>query len=344
MKALTLEQAGPEPRLAVRDVPTPRLEGDQALVKVGACGFCHHDLLVMRGVLRRGVKAGLTLGHEISGWVAEVGPEVRGLQVGDRVASIQTDVCGRCDRCRAGREHRCVEGHGIGHSIDGGWAEYVRLRESSLVQLPEDIDWETACLLGCPMGVMQHAIAEVGRVRPGEVVVVTGAGGGLGAHGVQLAKAAGARVYAVTGREEKVEPLRSLGAEEVVCVSDLDYSEVVLALTGDAGVEVVLDTVGSPGFGSAFRCLAQYGRLVALGEVDGKATPLRLAEVIFRDASILGSSGASRDDLRSALGLVREGQVRAVVGGRFPLEGWPEALRMMTEGEHVGRVVFRQGA
>ena len=340
MKALVLEQPGSKPRLALRDLPTPPVTDDQVLVQVQACGFCHHDLLVMWGVLRRGVKDDLVLGHEISGVVAATGPDVDTLNVGDRVASIQTDACGSCDRCSSDLEHRCVHGRGIGHTINGGFAEYVGVRSSSLVKLPPDTDFASACMLGCPMGVGHRAITKIGKVRQGETVLVTGASGGLGSHAVQLAKDAGAKVYAVTRNESKVPAIEGLGASQVICTGELEYAEVVLALTEDTGVNVVLDTVGSPVFDSAFRCLAQYGRLVLLGEVSGQSVPLALAEAIFRDVAILGSSGAGTDDLRSTLNMVQEGRIKPVVADCFPLELWAEAYTAMAEGAHIGRFVF----
>ena len=95
-------------------------------MRVAACGFCHHDRLVMSGTLRRGVRPGIVLGHEIAGLVAEVGDGVSRVRPGDRVVSLLTNVCGHCDRCLAGREHRCRHGEGIGHGRNGGFAEYVR--------------------------------------------------------------------------------------------------------------------------------------------------------------------------------------------------------------------------
>ena len=340
MKALVLQRPGSRPQLALKDLPVPQVSGDQILVRVEACGLCYHDVLVMQGVLRRGVKDNIVLGHEMSGIVEAVGPEVDDLRVGDPVASIQTDACGHCNRCANGLEHRCVDGHGIGHGTDGGFAEYVSLRAASLVKLPPELDLTSACLLGCPMGVVQRAITKVGKVIPGERVLVTGAGGGLGAHAVQLAKAAGAQVSAVTRSESKVAVLESLGADQVVCIGELDFADVVLALTEDSGVDVALDTVGSPLFNSTLRCLAQYGRLVLLGEVQGEDVSIALAEIIFRDASILGSSGAGRDDLRPALELVQQKRVHPVVAQLMPLEWWQEAYDTIANGNRVGRYVL----
>ena len=149
MKALVLEEPGEEPKLSVKDVETPQLGPQDVLVKVAACGFCHHDVAVMQGLLRRGVKPRVILGHEISGEVAEVGDLVTGVSLGDQVVSLLTESCGLCPRCRTGHEYRCLYAKGIGHAIDGGFAEFVKLKENGLAIIPQGIDLEGACLFAC---------------------------------------------------------------------------------------------------------------------------------------------------------------------------------------------------
>ncbi|NQW22785.1 MAG: alcohol dehydrogenase catalytic domain-containing protein [SAR202 cluster bacterium] len=340
MQALLLKQAGDQPVLEVAEVATPSPEPNQALVQVTACGFCHHDRSVMAGVLRRGVVPGVTLGHEISGRVVETGNGVTGLKVGDQVVSILTEACGGCDRCTSGREHRCRKGQGIGHSRNGGFAQYVALSEHSLVKVPDGLDPIGAALLACPIGVALQAVQQTARVTPGETVVVTGAGGGLGSHAVQAAAALGARVLAVTSSPEKDNALRSLGADEVLGTSDLDFAELVMAMTGDEGADVVIDTVGSALFPSTLRSLAQFGRLVLLGEVLGQRVSLNPAEIIFRDAQVLGASGVSRASVEQAAHMVLEGKLRPVVDLELPLEQTLEAYRLVSERKPTGRIVL----
>ena len=340
MRALHLKQTGDPPVLEVIDVPTPQPGPFQALVRVTACGFCHHDRSVMAGVLRRGVGSGVVLGHEISGLVEETGNEVTGLQPGDRVVSILTEACGHCDRCAAGREHRCREGEGIGHGRDGGFAEYVALSEHSLVKAPEGLDPIGAAMLACPMGVALQAVQETAQVAPGETVVVTGAGGGLGSHAVQAAAALGARVLAVSSSPEKENALRDLGAAEVLEDGGLDFAELVMAMTGDEGADVVIDTVGSALFPSTLRSLAQFGRLVLLGEILGQSVSLNPAEVIFRDARVLGASGVSRAMVERAGRMALEGKLRPVVNLELPLEQAADAYRLVTERKPTGRIVL----
>ena len=310
------------------------------MVRVTAGGFCHHDRSVMAGVLRRRVASDVILGHEISGVVESTGSEIAGLKTGDRVVSILTEACGRCDRCTNGREHRCREGLGIGHGRDGGFAEYVALSEHCLVKVPEGLDPIGAALLACPMGVALQAVRETAQVAPAETVVVTGAGGGLGAHAVQAAAASGARVLAVTSSPEKENALRELGASEVLETNGLDFAELVMAMTGDEGADVVIDTVGSALFPSTLRTLAQYGRLVLLGEILGQNVSLNPAEIIFRDARVLGASGVSRATVEQAGLMALEGKLRPVVDLELPLEQAATAYRLVTERRPTGRIAL----
>ena len=176
MRALSVESTGDPPRLAVVDVPEPSPGPGEVLVRVAACGFCHHDRAVMAGALRRGVRPGVVLGHEISSVVEEAGTGVVGVRPGDRVASLLTNACGACDRCRNGREHRCRNGEGIGHGRDGGFAEYIALSQYSLIPVPEGLDLVQASLLACPMGVALDAVESIAAAQAGETAVVTGAG------------------------------------------------------------------------------------------------------------------------------------------------------------------------
>lgn len=312
----------------------------EVLVEVAACGFCHHDLLVMAGILRRGVKPGVILGHEVAGVVAQVGEGVTRVRPGDHVVSLLTNACGRCERCRQGREHRCLNGEGIGHGRDGGFAEYVAMAEFSLVPVPESIDLTWAALFACPMGVALQAAQQVAEVRPGETVVVTGAGGGLGVHALQIAVALGARVLAVTTSPEKLGQFATLGAEEVLHTEELDFSEMVLALTEDQGAEVIVDTVGSALFPSTWRSLAQYGRLVLLGEIAGRPVEISPAEIIFRDARILGSSGVSRASVDQVAEMVSQGRLRPVVSQVLPLEQAATAFDLLSSRSVLGRLVL----
>ena len=339
MKALVLEQAGPDPRLTVADLPLPSVGDFDALVQVAACGFCHHDLLVMEGTLRRGVQTPLVPGHEVAGVVTKVGRHVTAVRPGDPVVCLLTDACGQCQWCAQGRERLCPDAQAIGHGMKGGMAEMIAMRESSLVKIPDGIPWLGACLLACPIGVAVKAI-EKAQIQDGETVLVTGASGGLGAHLVQLAKLKGARVLAVTSDERKAASLEALGASDIIPTGELDFFEIVLALTEDRGVDVAFDTVGSPLFLQTLRSVALTGRLVLLGEVDRAKVTLPLPEIIFRELQILGSVGTSRRHIEEAARLVSEGKIHPVVSRVLPWNQAENAYELLKHRRNVGRVVL----
>ena len=341
MRALFLKQTGDPPILEVRDIRIPEPTAHQVLVKVIVCGFCHHDQSIMSGILRRGVASNVVLGHEISGIVEEIGSQVTSLSVGDHVVSILTEACGRCDRCNTGREHRCRNGQGIGHGRDGGFAEYVALTEESLVRLPEGLDTGSSALLACTNGVALQAVQVTAKVKPGETVVVTGAGGGLGSHAVQAATAIGANVLAVTSSPDKEPALLDLGATQVLVESEIGFADLVMALTEDKGADVVIDTVGSALYPSTLWSLAQYGRLVFLGEIEGENVSLNPVEVIFRDVTISGTSGVSKATVKQAASSVLNGTILPVLDLELSLEEATDGYRLISERKPIGRIVLR---
>ena len=341
MKALVLNTDGADPSLEERDIPTPRLRDSDVLVQVAACGVCHHDLAVLDGKLRRGVKPDLVLGHEISGVVAEVGDAVSAVRPGDRIVAALTAFCGECGRCMRGQEYRCIRGRGFGHALDGGFAQFVRLPERSAIAIPNSLDIVTACALACPVGVALNAAQDAARLQAGETAVVVGAGGGLGVHLAQAAATLGARVIAVTGSESKVERLEALGGVEVILAdSELDFSEIVLALTEDDGADVVLNPVGSALFGSCLASAAQFGRIVALGEISGKPVRFNIAELLFRDASVIGATGASVRHIRRAIDMAASGGIRPIVSRQYAFADAADAFDAMRSASAFGRITL----
>ncbi len=294
----------------------------------------------MSGTLRRGIVPNVILGHEISGRVVRTGSSVTTLSIGDRVASTLTTFCSRCDRCLSGNDYRCVESRGVGHAVNGGFAQFVCLPAASLAPVPDRIELEAAALLACPMGVALRGLRDVADVRPGETVAVVGAGGGLGVHCLLVAAHLQARVIAVTTSSGKADRLEMLGVGDVVIADDLDLSELVLALTDERGADVVVNPVGSALFDSCVRSLAQFGRMLLLGEVGPAAGHVRLPELLFRDASVLGSTGAGRRHVVDAAEMVHAGDVKPVVSMRMPLKDAAEAYRLMRNRKSFGRIVL----
>jgi 2-desacetyl-2-hydroxyethyl bacteriochlorophyllide A dehydrogenase len=348
MRALVLREPGPiHTALSCETVADPVPGPRDVVIQVAFCGVCAHDVAVCTGTLRAGIVLPCVPGHEVAGTVVAAGDAVKEFAIGDRVATTQRQhVCGQCRFCRTGREPLCAEQVFLGDTrLNGGYAEYVEVEADNVVHVPDDVSLDGAAIAACAIGTMLHAVRSVGCIAPGDSVLVTGAGGGLGMHGVQLAKRAGGRVIAQTTSVSKLEALHELGAEAVVLAArGGDFSGDVKALTDGEGVDCVLDTVGTPLFTPTRRSLARGGRWVLVGQLTGEFVPFNPAQLFLRGISLLSATSTTREELRLTLQLLRHGEVRAMLGQRFALEQVNEALALVQSGAAAGRVLLAPGS
>jgi len=284
------------------------------------------------------------LGHEISGTVVEVGRDVRAFRKDDRVATAQRyHICGACRCCRTGREPLCPERKFTGDwGLVGGYAEYVAIEDDNVALVPEGMALQDASIVACAIGTILNAIREVGRLAAGESVLVTGAGGGLGMHAVQLARLAGAYVVAQTSSPEKAERIRALGAHDVIVhARGEDFSGAVKNATGGQGVDVAIDNVGSQLFDAIRRSLATGGRWIMIGQLTGQFVPFNPAQLFLKSISMLSATSTTRKQLQDCLALVARGAVKPIISLALPLERAAEAHVLVESGKAVGRIVLR---
>lgn len=338
MKAAVLHGPGPPDAFVLEEVPVPAVGPDDVLVKVEACGVSFRDVVERNGTYKRDVSYPSILGLEISGTVAEVGAGVVDLEVGDDVCSKAFVSCGRCRLCRNGRETTCRRRQ----PVKGGYAEYVALPQDAFVKVPEGIDFEVSCSLGPGAGVALNALRDVAKVQIGETVLVTGASGGVGVPSVQIAKAMGARVIAVTRSEGKRSFLEGIGADHVlIAASGEDFSKEVRQLTGGEGADVVVDNVGSRVFNAGFDSLAVHGRYALVGQLFGEEVSINPARIFFKRAQILGVGSVSRGQLEDAVALAVRGIVIPQVRQVLPLREVARAHELVEGGAVSGRVVLK---
>ena len=344
MRAMVVRQPGGPEALVLEDVAPPALRRNDVRIQVDSCGVCFHDVVTRNGTMKRGVTMPLIPGHEVAGIVESIGPDVRKFRPGDRVATLQRrHICGHCRYCRNDQETSCPEREFLGDAgLNGGYAELVCVEEDNVATVPDGVALEHAAILACTVGTELNAIRDVANVRAGERVLVNGAGGGLGIHGVQVAHLAGAEVIAVTGSAKKVPMIKDAGADHVVVSPHgEDFSALVRAATADEGVDVAIDNVGSDTFHSMRRSLARRGRWVFIGQLSGEFIKLNPAQIFLHGLSILSAQSTNHRQLIDCLQLARRGLVRPMVSCELPLERAADAHRMVESAGPVGRIVLK---
>jgi len=344
MKAVVVRAPGGADVLKIEQIPDPTPGPKDVVIRVDACGVCFHDIVTRNGTLKFGVRMPCVLGHEISGTVLEVGRDVRGFRRNDRVATVQRyHICGSCRYCRGGREPLCPERKFTGDwGLVGGYAEYVAIEDDNVALVPDGVALQDASIVACAVGTILNAIREVGRLAPGERALVTGAGGGLGMHAVQLARLAGAHVVAQTTSAEKADLIRSLGAHEVIVHGrGEDFSAVVKKATAGEGVDVAIDNVGSQLFEPIRRSMAVGGRWIMIGQLTGQFVPFNPAQLFLKSVSMLSATSTTRRQLEECLALVARGAIKPIVSMALPLEQAAQAHALLEDGKAAGRIVLR---
>jgi len=344
MRAVVVDVPGGPEVMRLCDVPIPEMRPTDVLIRVESCGVCFHDVVTRNGVLRRGIKMPVIPGHEVSGVIEKIGPHVFGFKPGDRVTTTQRrHICGHCTYCRSSRETSCNDREFLGDiGLNGGYAEFVAVQQDGVCHIPQGVSFNQAAITSCAIGTELNAVRDVGKVKMGEKVLVTGAGGGLGVHGIQLARLAGAYVIAVTSSTEKQKIILENGAHEVLLVErGEDFSGAVKEATGGNGVDVVIDNVGSPTFEATRRSLAIGARWIFVGQVTGDFVKLNPAQLFMRDISILSAKSTSKRQLQDALDLVARGDIKPVITGEMSIEYAAQAHSDVEAGRSTGRIILK---
>jgi|CXWL01.1.fsa_nt_gi propanol-preferring alcohol dehydrogenase len=339
MKALVVKEFGGP--LILEDVPIPQPKPDEALVRVKACAVDQFDLTIRDGKFAQAIKPPIILGHEIAGVVEAVGSHVTAVSVGDRVTSTLYLTCGKCRYCLTGRETICADFKGyVGIHTPGAYAEYTTIPEVNLVKLPDSISFAHGSVISNAIGTPFHALTKRARLQPNERVIITGAGGGVGCHAVQLARMMGAFVMAVDIGEEKLALARNLGADTVFDASSGDFSVAAREWSNGEGADVIIELVGTKTFESSIKSLARGGRMVIIGSHTGTTLTVSPQAMIANEWEILGSRNASKRELVEVVNLVAEGRIKPIVTGMYPLEEAEALHQRLRKQEIIGRVVL----
>lgn len=341
MRAILLDQHGPTDNLRyVTDHPIPVPGPGEVRLRVRAAALNRLDLWVRNGWPGLKLPMPHILGADAAGEVDALGEGVVGWTAGERVVIDPSLSCGACEACRSGRENLCDTFHIKGEHTTGTYAEYITVPARNLLRLPANVAYVDAAAASLVYLTAWHSLITRGGLRPGESVLIVGAGGGVNTASLQIAKFAGAKVYVVASNAQKAAQAWKLGADEVIDRSAEDWSKAVFNRTQRRGVDVVIDNVGKETLTGSIRALRKGGRLLIVGNTTGPQAEIDLRYVFSKQISIIGSTMAPRADFVTVMGLVFAGKLTPMVGATFALERAADAHRLLESGDLFGKIVL----
>jgi NADPH:quinone reductase-like Zn-dependent oxidoreductase len=245
-----------------------------------------------------------------------------------------------CRPCFQGQDNHCREFSVLGYFSDGGYAELVRVPAVNALPYPANLSFPEAAAIPLVFMTAWHMLVTRCALRPGEDVLVLGAGSGVGSAAIQIARLHHARVIATAGTDEKLEKAAALGAEHLINHSRQKIRDEVRRITAKRGVDIVVEHVGASTWEDSVSCLARNGRLVTCGATTGFDVRIDLRHLFAKEISLMGSYMGSKHELLQVLDLVRAGLLRPVVWEVLPLEQAARAQDILEKREHFGKVVL----
>jgi NADPH2:quinone reductase len=321
-RAVVCREPGPLEQLGFEQVPSRAPRPGEVRVRLHAIGVNFPDLLIVQNLYQYKPPLPFTPGVEAAGVVAEIGPGVPGLDIGDPV---------------------------IARMRTGAYAEEVLVPADALVRLPEGLSFaEGACLLVSNLTAM-NALVQSGRLVPGEVLLVHGAGGGVGLAAVEIGKRLGAHVIATASSDAKLAIAKARGADHAINYLETSFVDQVKHLTAGKGADVIYDPVGGDVFTQSLRCIAWAGRLLVVGFASGTIPQVAVNRILLKGCAVIGvrAGEAARHDpevgrknLADILALVAAGALKPHISHIVPLERYADAMRLLAERKAIGRVVL----
>jgi len=323
----------------VDDLPIPEPGPGQVRLRMGAVALNRLDLWVREGWPGLHLTFPHITSSDGAGTIDALGPDVSGWAVGDRVGINPTYV-DPADLLQYGREEDVPRLMILGEDRPGVAAEYVCLHTRHLIRLPDSVSFEQAAAAVVYLTAWHSLIAR-GGLRPGETVLIVGAGGGVNSASVQIARYVGAQVIVVGSTAEKCEQARQLGAHITIDRgADPAWAKAVYKLTDKRGVDVVIDNVGAATLFDSIRSLRRGGRVLIVGNTSGPQAQIDLRYLFGRNLSLIGSSMGTTRDFQTVMGLVFSGALQPVIGATLPLEQIAEGHRLLEDGAVFGKVVL----
>jgi len=340
MKAIAFyEHGGPEV-LRFIDLPDPEPSPGEVLVRVKAVGINHLDLWVRKGLPHLKIKYPHIPGSDIAGVVEKLGEGVDGPPVGTKVILQPAKSCGVCHACLGGRDNFCRQYAILGENTSGGYCELIAVPRSSILPYPEGLTFEEAACIPLNFQTAWQMVVRRADVKPGEFVLLNGAGSGVTIAALQIVKLMGGVTILSSTSDEKLDKVKGLGADYLINSRRESLSSQVKKITNGRGADVVIDHIGKGLWEENLKAIAWGGRLVICGATSGADVGIDLRHVFFKQLSILGSTMGSRADLWEVLKHVNNGKLKPVIDSVFPLSEARNAHQRLEKGLQTGKIIL----
>ncbi len=338
MRALVKTAMGRD-HLELRDVPCPRPDAGEVLVRVRACGICGSDLKIQED--QHPYTPPVIIGHEFAGEIIEVGATVRGWDTGTRVVAEQHfEACGRCSQCLTGNAFACSHKRAPGYFSDGAFTEVIRVPAWLLHRIPDNISFTEAAFTE-PAAVAAHGMLERTGIQPEDIVLVLGCGP-IGLVAANMARAAGASDVIITGVERdevaRLPKARELGIPHAVNIDRTDLAGLLNDLTHGEGADVVIELSGAlPAIDQAFRLARRLGRVGIIGQPPTDEVKIAYRQAMFHALTVSFSYSSKYSSWEKVLSLFDRGAIKPsqYITHVLPLAEWERGFHLSRSGEAV---------
>jgi NADPH:quinone reductase-like Zn-dependent oxidoreductase len=338
MKAVRLHEFGGPEVLRYEDIPDAEPRKDQVLIRVKACALNHLDIWVRKGL--PGVKLPHILGSDIAGEIVAVGEYVTAFNVGQRVVLAPMHFCNHCAKCVAGLQNECPDFTVLGNAVDGGNCELIAVPAVNVIPIPDGLDFVQAASVPLVFLTAWHMLVGRAGIRPGQTVLVLGAGSGVGIAAIQIAKLFHARVITTAGDESKLEKARALGADHGIDHYKQKISQEVRKITDKQGVDIVVEHVGAATWDESVKSLKPGGTIVTCGATTGPNVGFDLRFLFSRQLNLLGSYMGTMGELHEVLRQIFAGRLKPIVDRTFALKDARAAHEYLEASQMFGKVVL----
>jgi 2-desacetyl-2-hydroxyethyl bacteriochlorophyllide A dehydrogenase len=340
MQAVQLLAHGQPGKFELRELPDPQPAPGEVVVQVEACGLNRLDLWLEEGGLPMPLPLPRTPGCEIAGRIVRISPDVNSWKNGDRVAVQSNLFCGQCEYCQRGEESMCLNNVILGVQRDGGFAEQVAVPARALVELPDNVDFRTSAALTLAGSTAMHMLTSRAQVREGDWVLVIAGASGVGSAAIQIARQLGARVISTGSSEAKRALAKQLGAGFSIDIQSTGWPAEVRKITGQRGVDLVVEHVGGDVLQKVFHCLARGGTVVTCGATAGREVPLNLWPFFVKQHRLIGSYGRNSADFKATLEWAASGKLNPVIDSVHPLANTGNAFARLRSRSALGKILI----